>query len=138
MTSARAEAARTSTAILIVGHGSREIRANVEFEELVAAYRATVDERGQAVTIAHAYVELAQPLLDEALSSLASSHRRIVVIPLFLFLVGHAKNDIPIALARARAAHPDVDFLSGRELGVHPTLLEIAFERGAAATPLDT
>jgi sirohydrochlorin cobaltochelatase len=132
------------TAILIVGHGSRETRANLEFEQLVAGFRKASTKTGTkasaktGATVAHAYVELAHPLLDQALDQLASSHQRVVVIPLFLFLVGHAKNDIPIALARARAAHPHVDFIAGRELGVHPTLLEIAYDRTAACAPLDS
>jgi sirohydrochlorin cobaltochelatase len=125
------------TAILIVGHGSREARANAEFEQLVSMYRAVVDARADATTVAGAYVELGRPLLDQALAALASSHARVVVVPLFLFLVGHAKNDIPIALARARAAHPAVDFVSTRELGVHTALLQVAFDRAGAGAPLD-
>ncbi len=117
-------------AILIVGHGSREERANRELEALVAHCRAEI---GGGAEVAHAYVELARPLVDEALAALAARHRRVVVLPLFLFLVGHAKNDIPLALARARAAHPEVQFLSGRELGLHPVLLEMLFQRAAAA-----
>ncbi len=131
-----------ATAILIVGHGSREARANGELETLVADYRARVHARSEAITVAHAYVELAQPLLDDALAALAASHRRIVVVPLFLFLVGHAKNDIPVALARARAVHPGVDFVSAREMGVHRALLDIAFDRVSArcaeGAPRDT
>ena len=68
--------AHEQSAILIVGHGSREARANAELEQLVAAYRARVCARGAVATVAHAYVELAQPLLDDALASLAASHRR--------------------------------------------------------------
>jgi sirohydrochlorin cobaltochelatase len=125
------------TAILIVGHGSREPRANQELEQLVAAYRVHLMARGDVTTVAHAYVELARPLLDEALAALAAAHQRVVVVPLFLFLVGHAKNDIPIALSRARAAFPRVELLSGRELGVHRVLLDIAFDRVVACAPVD-
>jgi len=57
-------------------------------------------------------------------------------VPLFLFMVGHTKNDIPIALARARAAAPDVDFVATRELGVHPLIVDIAYDRVAAALPV--
>ena len=45
-------------AVLIVGHGSREERANRELEALVAAYRARLTG---APEVAHAYVELARP-----------------------------------------------------------------------------
>jgi sirohydrochlorin cobaltochelatase len=127
-----------STAILIVGHGSREPRANQAFEALVADYRRHHAARAAEEEITHAYVELAQPALDEALAALCRRHQRVVVVPLFLFMVGHTKNDIPIALARARLARPGTELLATRELGIHPALLEIAFERVMAAMgPLD-
>jgi sirohydrochlorin cobaltochelatase len=124
------------TAILIVGHGSREVRSNEGFETFVRAYRDHTAARRPGVTVAHAYVELAQPSVDEGLAALAPTHDRIIVVPFFLFLVGHTKNDIPIALARARENFPGTSFLATRELGVHPLLLEIAYDRAAAATPL--
>jgi len=126
-----------STAILIVGHGSREPRANEGFEALVAAYRDHHGERSGHTEITHAYVELARPAIDDALAELGQRHRRVIVVPLFLFLVGHTKNDIPIALARARNAAPGVEFIATRELGVHPALVEIAFARAAAVAALD-
>jgi sirohydrochlorin cobaltochelatase len=125
------------TAVLVVGHGSRDDRANAEMTDLVERYRSAVAERGRPWTVAQAYVELARPLVDEALAELAASHERLLVVPLFLFLVGHAKNDIPIALERARAAFPGVEMISTAPLGIHATMLALAFERGAAAAPTD-
>src|SRR5262249_4372465 len=46
---------------------------------------------------------------------------------------GHAKNDIPLALARAREEHPDVDFMAARPLGVHPTLTQLTLQRARQA-----
>jgi sirohydrochlorin cobaltochelatase len=121
-----------STAVLIVGHGSREARANEAFEALVDEYR----RRRPELEVAHGYVELARPDLDDALAALARRHQRVVVVPLFLLLVGHTKNDIPLALARARAAFPAAELIAARELGVHPSLVELARERAAAASAL--
>ena len=126
-----------STALLIVGHGSREPRANQQLEAFVADYRRHAQQRGGLDEIAHGYVELAEPGVDQALAALAGRHRRVIVLPLFLFMVGHTKNDIPIALARARASHQGVDLIATRELGVHSTLVQLAFARAAAAAPLD-
>jgi sirohydrochlorin cobaltochelatase len=126
-----------STGVLIVGHGSREARANDSFEGFVADYRQHVLAFGAVDEVAHGYVELAQPGVDEALTALAARHRQVIVVPLFLFMVGHTKNDIPIALARARAGRGDVTLTATRELGVHPALIQIAFDRAAAAAPLD-
>jgi sirohydrochlorin ferrochelatase/(2Fe-2S) ferredoxin len=118
-----------STAILIVGHGSRQRDANGEFEALVAAYRS---HRPDCV-VTHGYIELATPPLAVALSELAAASQHVVVLPLLLFAAGHAKNDIPLALARAREEHPDVDFTAARPLGVHPTLTELTLQRARQA-----
>ncbi|HEY0708902.1 MAG TPA: CbiX/SirB N-terminal domain-containing protein [Polyangia bacterium] len=128
-----------TTAIVIVGHGSREPRANATFEAFVQGFacRETAAVR-QAATIRHAYIELARPHLDDVLDELASTHQRIVVVPLFLFLVGHTKTDVPVALTRARAAHPGTTFVSTRELGLHRLLVDLAFDRAQAALPAPT
>jgi sirohydrochlorin cobaltochelatase len=113
--------------VLIVGHGSRDPRANAEFEELVAAYRLMRPD----LNIGHGYVEIANPSLSTSLRELARQNERVVVVPLFLFGGGHLKNDIPLALAQARHEHPDVQFSSARELGVHASLIDLAYRRAS-------
>ena len=118
-----------STGLLIVGHGSRDPSANVEFEAVVAAYRAAHPD----IDVTHGYVELAKPSLAEALRDLAQRTDLLVVLPLFLFAAGHVKNDIPLALSQARQDFPSVRFTVANALGVHPNLVELAFERARAA-----
>ncbi|MCE9574318.1 MAG: NAD(P)H-dependent oxidoreductase subunit E [Deltaproteobacteria bacterium] len=117
----------TNLGVLIVGHGSRDPAANREFLALVDAYRAA----HPAQVTAHAYVELAEPGLDAALAAIARQVAHVIVVPLFLFAAGHVKNDLPLALSRARAAHPAIEFTAARALGVHPELVELAFTRAA-------
>jgi sirohydrochlorin cobaltochelatase len=114
----------TKTGVVIVGHGSRDPHANTEFEELVHRFRALRPE----LDVSHAYVELANPSIATALSACAAQNDRVIVIPLFLFTAGHLKNDIPLALAAARAESPNVEFVATRELGVHTALIDLAFE----------
>ncbi len=121
----RAPRGLVRTTVLILGHGSRDPAANAEFEAFVGAYRAARPQ----LDLAHAYVELAQPSLQAALADVATRADHVVVLPLFLFASGHAKNDIPLALARARTDFPLVRFTAARPLGVHPILLDLAFER---------
>lgn len=118
-----------STGLLIVGHGSRDPSANVEFEALVAAYRVARPD----IEVAHGYVELARPSLSTALGNLAQRTNSVVVLPLFLFAAGHVKNDIPLALSQARQDFPTARFTVANALGVHPTLVELAFERARTA-----
>lgn len=124
----RKESAPQRPLILLVGHGSRDPQGNQEFEALIAAYRSSRPE----FQVAHCYVELAEPSLASALTASANSSNEVIVVPLFLFSAGHVKNDIPIALAAARNKHSQVQFIAARELGVHPALLDLAFERMSA------
>lgn len=118
-----------TTGVLIVGHGSREPRGNAELEAAVAAYRGA----RPALEVAHGYVELAAPALGPALRALADRVDHVVALPLFLFAAGHTKNDIPLALVEARRERPSVRFTAARALGVHPSLVELAFERARPA-----
>jgi sirohydrochlorin cobaltochelatase len=117
------------TGIAVIGHGSRDARANAEFEALVAAYRSA----HPGLDVAHGYVELAEPPLAEVLSRLARRVDQVVLLPLFLLSAGHVKNDIPLALSRARVDVPEVRFVAARALGVHPHLVDLAFERARPA-----
>lgn len=126
---ARIGPCRMITGLLIVGHGSRDPSANAEFESLVAAYHAARPD----LDVAHGYVELAKPSLADALRELAQRTDSVVVLPLFLFAAGHVKNDIPLALSQARQDFPAVRFTVANALGVHPNLVELAFERARAS-----
>jgi sirohydrochlorin cobaltochelatase len=119
-------------AVLILGHGSRVARANEEFEALVAAYR----RRRPDLDVAHAYVELASPLLGAALAALAARAERVIVLPLFLLAAGHVKDDVPAALAAARSALPGVRFEAARVIGVVNGLADLALARLDDVVPL--
>jgi sirohydrochlorin cobaltochelatase len=111
--------------VLLVGHGSRNASANRDFEDLVSGYRA----RNPDLTVEHCYLELAEPVLTDALDACARRFQEVVILPLFLFSAGHTKNDIPLALSHARQNHPTVHFRSARTLGVHPNMVDLASER---------
>ena len=113
------------TGILIVGHGSREPVSNLEFEQLVEHVRA----RWPRFDVRHGYIELAEPSLADGLEAIARCNDRVIVSPCFLFGAGHVKNDIPLALAAVRSKFPKVRFEFGRVLGVHPAMVDLAFQR---------
>ena len=46
-----------------------------------------------------------------------------------LVSAGHAKGDIPAALAREKARHPGTSYTYGRPLGPHPALLRVLERR---------
>lgn len=118
------------TGILVVGHGSREQAPNLEFEQLVAELRT----RRPEFDVRHAYVELAAPSLVDGIDAVARRNDRVIIIPCFLLAAGHVKNDLPLALAAARARFPHLRFEAGRVLGVHPAMAELAFRRAFEKT----
>ena len=56
----------------------------------------------------------------------------MVAVPLMLSAAGHAKGDIPAALARERTRHPAVRFTYARPLGPHASLIDLLDQRVAA------
>jgi sirohydrochlorin cobaltochelatase len=122
---------------LIVGHGSRDARANDEFLAFVEHVRRRCPE----AEVAHACIELAAPSLVDGLDALATRCREVVVAPVALLNAGHVKNDLPLALAAARRRHPAVRFVAAPPLGVHAALVDVATARldaALAGAPEDT
>jgi sirohydrochlorin cobaltochelatase len=118
-----------TTGILIVGHGSRDSAANAEITTIVESERA----RHADAIVEHCFLELAEPAFEPALHDLATRVEHVVVVPLLLFAAGHVKNDLPLALHRARQKAPHVRFTVARALGVHAGLVDLAADRARAA-----
>jgi sirohydrochlorin cobaltochelatase len=53
------------------------------------------------------FIEHAEVLLDEGLDRAARGARQVLVIPFILNAAGHVKMELPAAMKRARARHPD-------------------------------
>jgi len=68
----------------------------------------------------------------QASPAAASGQASMVAVPLMLSAAGHAKGDIPAALAREHARHPAVSFIYGRPLGPHPALIDLLARRVGA------
>lgn len=86
------------TAILVVGHGTRKAAGAEQLRQLVETMRSLAPE----APLFESFLELAQPTIDEALERIASRGlRRVKVVPVLLFEAGHAKADIPDAVAAA-------------------------------------
>jgi cobalt/nickel transport system ATP-binding protein len=117
-------------ALLLIGHGSRSA-AGVEQYWMLADVVRRLDPR---LNVGCGFIELARPDLDSAIDELAGRGvRSVVAVPLVLLGAGHLKTDGPAALDRGRCRHPGVEFNYGRDLGIHPTVLEVAEERIRAA-----
>lgn len=122
------------SALLIVGHGTRDETGAGEFRRFVKR----VGVRCGADLVAGGFIELSAPPLKDAVADLiAAGHRDVAAVPLILLAAGHAKGDIPAALARERERHPGLRTRYGRPLGVHPVLLDLLRQRLAASSQPD-
>lgn len=121
-----------TSALLIVGHGTRDAAGQAECDEVVAQVR---DAR-PGLRVALGYLELCPPPITDTLEELVDEGvTDVTVIPLVLLAAGHAKGDIPAAVVRARRQYPQVTFRYGAPLGIHPELLATSDARLEEAVP---
>jgi sirohydrochlorin cobaltochelatase len=117
--------------LLLAGHGSADPAGAAAFNALTA--RLAKRLAPESIDVAGGFIELSGPPLSAAVDELAArGHRHLVAVPLMLVSAGHAKGDIPAALARERSRHPGLTFSYGRPLGPHPVLLAVQSQRIAA------
>jgi len=84
--------------LLVVGHGTRNSQG---VQQLVTLSRQ-IAEIAAPCPVEGCFLELAEPTIEEGVQLLASRGvRRLVTVPILLFEAGHAKADIPQAVAQA-------------------------------------
>src|SRR5260221_2795640 len=111
------------TALLIVGHGTRDEAGDEDFRLFVAGVRdraassstSSGTSKGRPAASGSAveggFIELSTPPVGEAVARLVGAgHRRVAAVPLVLVAAGHAKGDIPGSLNRERLQHPGLSF----------------------------
>lgn len=87
-----------SLAILIVGHGTRKPEGAQQLRQLVEWMRGIEPDWH----FFESFLELAEPSIECSMERIAESGlRRVLVVPILLFSAGHAKEDIPQAVADA-------------------------------------
>jgi sirohydrochlorin ferrochelatase len=117
-------------ALLLVGHGSRSTAGVAAYWEFASVLRDAAPD----LHVGCGFIELSSPSLDEAVDALVEAGATsVVAVPLVLLGAGHLKSDGPAALARGRLRHPGVSFAYARDLGIHPSVLEVAEERVRSA-----
>ena len=99
-----------------LAHGSRDPRAAIAIEQLMAAVAAL---RPGLVT-ASAFLDLSEPDLISVVSSLQV--RRAVVVPLLFAQAFHARIDVPEAVSGA-AESTGTELICGEILGLGPQVL---------------
>lgn len=113
-----------TTTYLLVGHGSRGPNGNVDTERFAQLWRQRHPER----RIALCYIEYAETLLAAGLDQAAEGAQKVVLLPVILNTAGHVKQDLPQAVAAAKARHPAVEFVITPALGMGAAMFAVLQE----------
>ncbi|MBU3609282.1 CbiX/SirB N-terminal domain-containing protein [Polynucleobacter wuianus] len=117
-------------AIILFGHGARDIRWREPFDRLVTLWR----DQYVDVPVEVAFLEMMQPSLEEAVSSLADSGAtQITVMPVFFGQGGHLRNDFPVLLNVCRKKFPQIALSATPAVGEDKTVLQAIIDFGARA-----
>jgi sirohydrochlorin ferrochelatase len=118
----------TTTALLLIAHGSRQPEANDDLHHLAAALR------GRGYAVVESFLELAEPDIDGGgRHCVEQGARRVVLLPYFLSAGVHVRRDLAAARDRLARRYPQVEFRLAEPLGRHPLLLEVVAERAKEA-----
>jgi sirohydrochlorin ferrochelatase len=110
------------SAIMFVGHGSRDPEGTEEFRRLVDGFQLREPDR----IVELGFLEFANPVIGEGIAAcVGRGARAITVLPAMLMAAGHVKNDIPSEIHEAQKLYPDVAFHYGRHLHLHAKIVEL-------------
>ena len=112
-------------AIVLFAHGSRDPQWCRPIEAVAARMR----QRDKTVRVACAYLELMAPDLPTAVRGLvASGARRVRVVPMFLGVGRHAREDLPVLLDALGKEHPQTRFELQPAIGEDQRVVDLMAE----------
>jgi len=110
------------TGIVLFAHGSRDPLWRLPMDAV--AQRITT--LNPAARVICAFLELTTPDLPSAVAELvADGVQRITVVPLFLGVGKHAREDLPLLMAKLHTTHPKVAFTLQAAVGEDPRLTDL-------------
>jgi sirohydrochlorin cobaltochelatase len=109
-------------AIILFGHGSRDPLWHLPIQAVAERLR----HRGTGSTITCAYLELTEPSLPDCAAQLVDQGiTHIKVVPMFLGVGRHAREDLPVIMAELKQSHPNVLFTVQAAVGENPAVLDL-------------
>ena len=110
------------TAVIILGHGSRQQGAG---EPLGALARAVRDEGGYDL-VEYAFLQYATPTIPEAVARCVEGGAgSIIFVPFFVQPGAHVLRDIPEQVERLSRRYPGIRFAVTGHVGGHPLMAKI-------------
>ena len=97
----------TRRGTILFAHGSRDPL----WRQPIEAVASHIQQLAPTVHVRCAYLELTLPDLPTSAAELASlGVMSITVVPMFLGVGRHARDDLPVLMAALQASHPQIAF----------------------------
>lgn len=111
-----------TSGLVLFAHGSRDPLWHKPLEAVAAHIAATSPE----TTVVCAYLELSTPDLAAATQGLVDAGiQAIAIVPMFLGVGRHAREDLPVLLDAMRQQHPQVQFTLRPAVGEDTRLVQL-------------
>ena len=117
--------AQTAKSIVLFGHGSRDPLWRQPIDAVAARIRM-LDPHAQ---VSCAFLELTEPDLPTVLDEMvAAGATRVTIVPMFLGLGRHAREDLPRLTAELPQRYPGVSFSILAAVGDDPRVTQLLAE----------
>ena len=109
-------------AIILFAHGSRD----PQWHKPIQAVAQRISQRSPNTVVRCAYLELTEPDLPHVANELvAEGATSLCVVPMFLGVGRHAREDLPALITQLKAAHPSIDISCQPAVGEQTALLDL-------------
>ena len=94
-------------ALIFFGHGARDPRWKEPFDKLAKLWKKNFPK----IPVSLAFLELMDPSLLQAISSLNHSNlKEIIIVPVFFGQGSHLRNDFPFLVETCKQSFPHIHF----------------------------
>lgn len=113
---------QSMNATLLFAHGSRD----PAWRQPMLNVAQRMAELSPGVCVRCAFLELSTPDLPTAAADvLALGATHITVVPMFLGVGKHAREDLPVLMAQLQTSHPQVSWRLKPSVGEEPQVIEL-------------
>lgn len=115
-------AAEQERGTILLAHGSRDPLWRQPMEAVAERIR----QLAPAIQVRGAYLEITAPDLAASTADLVQRGVSfITIVPMFLGIGKHARDDLPVLLAALKASHPQVSFVLRPAIGEEARMIEL-------------
>jgi len=115
-------AAEQERGTILLAHGSRDPLWRRPMEAVAERIR----QLAPAIQVRCAYLEITAPDLAASTADLVQRGVSfITIVPMFLGIGKHARDDLPVLLAALKASHPQVSFVLRPAIGEEAQMIEL-------------